>query len=230
MNRLLSVLAVAAVAVAATSCSESATGPVAEPTQGISPFSAAFDNAFGGQGQIITSDFTVTSAGGTFTILNGRFKVSFPADAVCDPTTSTYGPTEWDAPCATLAQGSQIQIHAVLSTAGGTGVDFSPALRFSPSKVVTLSTDQFSNTLRQNVSYFQTHLSLLNLLPIYASSGGAASIDFGADASVITHIDFTTGSVWRRIKHFSGYFQSSGLACTPSPDVPDCVQVDGLLQ
>jgi hypothetical protein len=229
MNRLLSVLALAAVTIAATSCSESTTGPAAGPGRGISPFAAVFDNsAISGQGQTITSDFTVSSAGGTFTILNGRYKVSVPADAVCDPTTSTYGPTEWDKPCATLPQGRQVQIHAVLSSAGGMAVDFSPALRFSPSKVVTISTDQFSNTLKQNGAYFQTHLSLLNSLPIYSSSIGSSAADFGADASLVTHVDFSTGSVWRRVKHFSGYYMSSGEPCTPSPDVPDCVYVDGI--
>ena len=103
MNRLLSTLALAAVAVAATSCSDSATAPVASPARGISPFSAAFDNsAWSGQGQTITSDFVVTGAGGTFTILNGRYKVAFPAGSICDPTTSTYGPTEWDSPCEAM--------------------------------------------------------------------------------------------------------------------------------
>ncbi|MEO7084692.1 MAG: hypothetical protein ABI442_10155 [Gemmatimonadaceae bacterium] len=230
MKRLLNACALAAVAVAAASCSDSTTGPVVEQARAISPFSAAFDNANapGGQGQVITSNFTVTSSGGTFTILNGRYKVTVPADAVCEPTTSTYGATEWNQPCDTLAPGRQIAIHAVLSSSGGMGVDFSPALRFSPSKVVTIGTDQFANTLKQNVAYYQTHVSLLNYLPIYSLGGGASSVDFGTDPSLITHVDFNTGSVWRRVKHFSGYYLSSGQPCNPSPDVPDCVQVDGL--
>jgi hypothetical protein len=228
MKQLLSTLAFAAVAVAATSCGDSATGPVATSPRALSPFAAAFDNSQSGQGQsAITSDFTVTPSGGTFTILNGRYKITFPAGSICDPATSTYGPTEWDAPCSVMTQG-QVQIHAALSSSGGQGIDFSPALRFSPSTVVTISTSQFSGMLKQGQSYYAAHLSLLNFLPIYSASAGIASADFAIDPSVITHIDFATGLVWRRVKHFSGYYMSSGQPCTPSPDVPDCVQVDNL--
>jgi hypothetical protein len=229
MNRLLATLALAAVAVAATSCGDSATGPVASPTRGISPFAAAFDNSQGSnQGSTITSDFVVSGTGGTFTILNGRYKVTFPSGSICDPATSTYGPTEWDAPCNAISPNRQIQIHVTMSSVAGQGIDFSPALRFSPSRVVTISTDQFSAMLKQNAAFYADHLSVLNFLPIYSGAVGSASADFGVDPSVITHVNLSTGTVWRRVKHFSGYYMSSGQPCTPSPDVPDCVEVDGL--
>src|SRR5579884_132179 len=41
------------------------------------------------------TDFTLTRSGGTFPISGGLYTVVFPADAVCDPTISTYGPSQW---------------------------------------------------------------------------------------------------------------------------------------
>jgi hypothetical protein len=40
-------------------------------------------------------------------------------------------------------------------------------------------------------------------------------------------VNLTTGLVWRRVKHFSGYSVTSGLACDPSPGNPDCVDTGG---
>ncbi|MGH7619771.1 MAG: hypothetical protein ACREPM_21370 [Gemmatimonadaceae bacterium] len=48
--------------------------------------------------------------------------------------------------------------------------------------------------------------------------------DASTDASLVTHINLSTGAVWRRIKHFSGYSVTAGTACDPSPDNPDCVE------
>jgi hypothetical protein len=49
------------------------------------------------------------------------------------------------------------------------------------------------------------------------------------DPSVATVKDPATGTLKRRIKHFSGYNVFSGLPCDPSPNDPDCIDNgDGL--
>jgi hypothetical protein len=57
--------------------------------------------------------------------------------------------------------------------------------------------------------------------------GATGYTDAGYDLSQITHINLSTGLVWRRIKHFSGYNVTSGLPCDPSPDDPDCIDTGG---
>jgi len=173
------------------------------------------------------TEFVVGPAGGSFSI-GGLYTIRFPANSVCDPARSGYGADQWDSPCETLADGQGIKIQATLSLgASGLGVEFSPALRFSPSTEVTIATDIFAATLKGNRDYFLKNHSALNSLAILYSTnlGGAASSDYAADRSLVTHIDLTTGQIWRRIKHFSGYSMTSGSACMPAPENPDCVDV-----
>src|SRR5215213_3539441 len=53
-------------------------------------------------------DFTVDSKGGTFNV--GPHYVKFPANSICDPASTTYGPTEWDKPCQVIKD--PITFHA----------------------------------------------------------------------------------------------------------------------
>ena len=224
--------ALAAVVVVAA-CSETGTAPVASSrARSASAWSLtapAFDYSsvghFGRQG----ADFTLTSKGGAFNV-NGLFTVNFPANSVCDPSVSTYGDDQWDAPCATLPDGQSIQLHATaMLTPNGMKVDFTPHLRFAPGSNVTISTDVFALLLRINRGYYSKHPDALRPLAIeFAPSLDAAPVeDFLTDPSVITHVDLSTGRVWRRVKHFTGYSQTGGQPCDPSPDNPDCVEVDG---
>jgi len=220
--------------VLAAACSETGTAP--EASSGARAASAtaltapAFDYSSAGRFGTQGADFTLTSKGGTFNV-KGLFAVNFPANSVCDPSVSTYGDGQWDAPCVTLADGQSIQLHATaILTANGMKVDFTPHLRFAPGANVTISTDVFALLLRLNRGYYAQHPEALSPLAIdFAPSLDAAPVeDFLTDPSLITHVDLSTGRVWRRVKHFTGYSQTGGQPCDPSPDNPDCVQVDGL--
>lgn len=208
-------------------CSDSANIPSA-PTRSIAAAAPAFDYSSGGSFGDRTADYTVTSRGGSFSV-NGLFTVDFPANSVCNPDRSTYGATEWDKPCSTLRDGESIKIRARISlTPHGLGVDFSPELRFNPNTTVTISTDIFAPVLRSGRDYFLSHPGSLNFLAVsYIQALGASPIaDYRSDHSLITTVDLGTGKIWRRIKHFSGYYNTNGEACVPSPDLPDCVFVD----
>jgi hypothetical protein len=179
-------------------------------------------------GQRSTS-FTVTSTGGTFQI-GGLYSVNFPANSICDPTTSTYGPGTWDDPCTTLAPGQSVTITATYGfSGGGLGVDFSPPLRFNPNTQVTIATSAYAFSLTTFANFFAANPQTLHFLGIYyePSLGGAGQTDAGLDPSLVTHVNLNTGLVWRRIKHFSGYNVWTGLPCDPSPDDPDCIDDGG---
>ena len=213
--------------IVAAACGESATSPsAARPS--LSPNAPVFDYTTTSSSLgFFQQDFVVTSAGGSFNV-GGLYTLNFPANSVCDPARSTYGPTEWDNPCTTLDDGQAVSIHAVFSlTSAGLSVDFSPALRFSPSTQVTISTAIFAPIIKANRDYFAKNPSVLNPLAIlYAPSlGVTGTSDYSRDASVITHVDLTSGLIWRRVKHFSGYSMTTGESCEPAPDNPDCVEV-----
>ena len=154
----------------------------------------------------------------------------FPANSICDPATSTYGPGTWNDPCSTLADGQSVTITATYGfTASGFTIDFSPALRFNPNTKVLIATNVYANAITSHADYYAANPSALHYLGIYyrPQLDGAAQTDAGSDASLVTHVNLNTGIVWRRIKHFSGYNVYTGLPCDPSPDDPDCVDDGG---
>lgn len=176
-----------------------------------------------------STTFTLTSAGGSFDV--GMFTVNFPANSVCDPKTSSYGPGTWDSSCATLGDGQSVTVTATygFTLAGGPVVDFSPALRFNPNTAVIISTDAYAPVLTYFRSYWLANPGALRYFGMYYTPdlGATAFTDAGLDGSQATHVNLTTGLVWRRVKHFSGYNISSGLPCDPSPDDPDCIDTGG---
>lgn len=176
-----------------------------------------------------STTFTVTSAGGSFDV--GMFTVNFPANSVCDPKTSSYGPGTWDSACATLGDDQSVTVTATygFTLRGGPVVDFSPALRFNPRTTVTISTDVYAPVLTYFSDYWLANPGALRYFGMYytADFGNTGFTDAAWDSSLATHVNLTTGVVWRRIKHFSGYNVTSGLPCDPSPDDPDCIDTGG---
>jgi hypothetical protein len=226
MRQSIKLIAVSLPLLVVAACSDVSTSPQSSATRSLSA-APAFDYSGGGRyrfGDMRTS-FTVTPDGGSFAI-NSFLNVDFPAGSICDPTRSSYGPGEWDNDCVVLTRAITITATTRL-TNQGVAVDFQPELRFSPSKVVTLSTDLFATTLQSYRSYFRASPSSTRSLAFYyAPSLGADPVaDYLTDASLVTQVDLETGHVWRRVKHFSGYVGTSGGACNPSAGDPDCVAV-----
>jgi hypothetical protein len=224
---------VASVAVAAVvGCSDSTTSPRDASTRTLSPGGVpSLDfSPSSAWGTLRTTTFTVSDDGGKFSIGDGLYTIVFPSNSVCDPANSSYGPGTWDLPCATLQDGQSITITATYGfTNHGLSVDFSPALRFSPDKEVRISTSVYAPVLTMFSSYFAANPSALHFLGIYYAPdlSSAGTTDAAFDYSLVTHVNLTTGLVWRRIKHFSGYNVVSGLPCDPSPDDPNCVDNGG---
>lgn len=206
-------------------CGENATAPQATTTRSLSASAPAFDygrSGFGFGDQV--SSFTVTSAGGTYNV-GGLFDINFPANSICAEDGS-YAAGNWDAACA--VRKSSVKITATVRiTSAGLSVDFSPELRFVPSKTVTVSTDLFSSFIRSNRFYFSRNPEALRVFALYymPTMGADAVADYISDPSLVTHIDLSTGLVWRRVKHFSGYSATTGRMCDPGPGDPDCIDV-----
>jgi hypothetical protein len=218
------VIASAAIA-AIAGCSDSTTSPREATVREIAPgdgpsLDYSGPSRFFG---IKSTSFTVTAAGGTFAI-GDLYTLTIPAGAVCIPGTN-YGPGTWDLPCTTLREGQSVKVTASYGFANnGPVVDFSPDMRFSPTKQVTLSTSLFAPVLTTFRAFFQANPTALRYFSIYYTPdfGNTRVSDAALDPSLTTHINLKTGEVWRRIKHFSGYNQTSGLACDLESGDADC--------
>jgi len=181
-------------------------------------------------------DFVLPAAGGSVTIL-GMYTLDVPANAVCDPNAGDfqagYAAGDWDAPC-TPATGD-VAVRVTLQWSHNRlWADFSPSLRFVPSETVTIST----NILASGVRYYGRGVdgspgdfsagrsAKWGILFAHAIGANPVS-ESRADPSVRSVIDFTTGTISRRIKHFTGYSIFTGLECVVSPDDPFCVDDGG---
>lgn len=173
-----------------------------------------------------TQDITITPAGGDFNIGNGLFFVHFPASAVCDPATSSYGPGTWDSPCSPAT--GNVTLHVTYGVYGHhVYADFSPAVRFVPSsdpaQWVTFGTALYASYLTSNAASLEADPSPLKYLGILYGPQIGTRVDDVTDSTLFTVYNVDTGFMWRRIKHFSGYNVLTGKECTPSPDDPDCI-------
>ena len=127
----------------------------------------------------------------------GASHLDIPANAVCDLANSTYGAAHWEESCS--AQTDTFTVVAVVRNAATDhpSVDFEPALRFSPDKVVSLYlhvTDQATLDASRVVKY--------------CNANGCVDESL-TDASLASSVDLENRVVFRRIKHFSGYMVAS---------------------
>jgi len=226
MRRTISALVASATVLAAVACGDTATSPTQATAKSSAPAPAAFSATAASFARLTPSgfDFVITPSGGTVNV-GGLFTLNFPANAVCDPNTSSYGPGTWDDNC-TVTTGA-IHEHATLSaTAGGIRVDFSTPLRFAPSQNVTISTTVFGSLLMSGASYYSANPSSIAFLTIQydPTLAGPGINDAASDPSLSTYINYSNGTITRRVKHFSGYGIIAGDGiCDPNvPDDPDC--------
>jgi hypothetical protein len=141
--------------------------------------------------------------------------IVFPQGSLCDPYTSSYGPTEWDAPCSVASAPLVENAKAWLDAKGHPHIDFNPAIRFVPSmnplKWVKISFTDYSASWYASSSI------------LYCAQVGTACTDESKlDPTMLTVRDPISGRLTRRIKHFSGYSITTGAECYDTSD-PDCV-------
>lgn len=158
------------------------------------------------------AEFTVTPTGGYFRL--GKHGIVFPRNVICDPASSSYGRGTWDADCQVLRE--PIRIRAELRVQDGREwVDFSPELRFKPSR----SPFQWV-WIYMSTSVAAKDGKSLNIL--WSPAIGVPGIDESLeDPSLRTYVSPWSGYAYRRIKHFSGYNVTSGRA----PEMDDATEI-----
>jgi hypothetical protein len=151
----------------------------------------------------LSAEFTVTPTGGVFNL--GPHAIYFPAHSICDPATSTYGPGEWDAPCAPLTEPIRFRAE-IRQMDGRSWVDFSPAVRFVPTEDPANAVWLYMKTTSLSTDSDSALRMLRRMSVLYSPSLGDPGINEAlADPSLKTYVWLDGGVAFRRIKHFSGY-------------------------
>jgi len=158
-------------------------------TSATSVTSVTSSSSSGGTSSVTLTISPTTSA--TFQI--NAHKVRIVAGSVCDPATSGYGPTLWDAPCTPAAATVTVTAKSWTDANGRPRVSFWPDLRFVPGKVNTIW------LMDKNAAASQSGVLA------WCPTGGTACVDESeTDASLVTNYT-SDGYAYRRLKHFSGY-------------------------
>jgi hypothetical protein len=147
--------------------------------------------------ETVTTTFLVVPGEPTTAVI-GDHKIRIPANAVCDPALSTYGPTEWDKPCQPLLAPLTITAKTWRSTSGHPLVDFQPALRFRPTERGAVTLYLMDKVASADSSY-----------QIYFCAKRTCEDESLTDPSVATQRDAANGFAYRQLKHFSGYVIAS---------------------
>ncbi|HEY6218744.1 MAG TPA: hypothetical protein VIV65_01730 [Gemmatimonadaceae bacterium] len=130
----------------------------------------------------------------------GDHMIVIPAGGVC-ALGSSYGPTEWDAPCKAADAPILFTVTSFEDANGVPYVQFEPSVRFVPTKETYL----YLKDGKRNVA------SMLAIR--YCPTGGACYDESVSDATMETHRLANSRILYRRLKHFSGYSVTSAGDC-----------------
>jgi len=178
-------------------CSDQASAPTASARAEESPFLKVIPTYSTDRK---SANIIVEPSGGYFVL--GKHVVSFPANSICDPATSSYGVTEWDKPCDPIKE--PIHIHAELREQDDRSwIEFTPDLRFVPSN----DEEKWVYLFMWTSAAQGKQLTAKNAPPILWSPAiGMPGIDESLlDRTMKTKWDKRLGGVYRRIKHFTNY-------------------------
>jgi hypothetical protein len=201
---------IAGTALIAAACRDSSVAPVAEaPTTTLTlledqSFSRLVARTEGSNAQ--TLNFTFTRAAGSVQL--GEFKLAWQANSVCDPATSGYGIQFWKKPCQ--AAPADIPMTVKLWNDGErTYAEFSPDIRFSPTKDVTLTVNR-PQIVGKHVN--PRMVRLYSILYTHQIGDTRYYVDEAwYDLEQRSHFNTITGDVWREIRHFSGFVIRTGV-------------------
>jgi hypothetical protein len=209
-------LAFAAVTVTVLgACADSSTSPTTSSVNQDAPVWAPQGPSFGwGDVESYTGDDKSGSAvvwldpsTPTQANLGGGHSFSIPANTICNPSSSSYGKTEWDQPCDVASHPFRVTVR--WATVNNTPViSFTPDLRFVPTtdpKQFVVLTMKNSRKLKDTEFYN---------IAWYDKSQQAWVNESVTDPTLASWIDKKGNSVSRRLKHFSGYSVVVGFAET----------------
>lgn len=147
------------------------------------------------KGDTVINVFTMDPAQGATPTFGNGGRLVIPANAICDPLTSGYGPKSWAKSCALAKTYLTFTVRSWKAEDGSPRVTFLPDVRFAPSQTVLLYLGTGSSTSTSGKPVIQWCTSLMTQCVNESLT----------DPSLATTFDPFAYSVWRRVKHLSGY-------------------------
>lgn len=199
-SRSLTTVACVAVALLASACSDTVTDPSPNALRPDGPHMTIASTS-------ITTAVLYPTYDNVYVSVEGH-RIVIPANSVCNPLTSGYGPAFWNAPCQTATAPILFTITTTVNEEGYSRVTVSPDVRFSPTKQV--------------MAYFKDSVASRTPGLVIKYCTLLKCVDEGlTDASLKTYRDPTAGIIYRRLKHFSGYNVVFGFNCTEGEPCDD---------
>lgn len=141
----------------------------------------------------------------------GRTSVFLPANSICALGVSGYGPTLWENGCNPQKKTFALKVTVAGSATDTPGYDFQPAMRFDPTKTVTMffwvkNLNQFSPS-----DWFIFYCATPDGKPGERLGTSLMQADPSCvdesktDSSLVPRADATNSQLVRRVKHFSAY-------------------------
>jgi hypothetical protein len=127
----------------------------------------------------------------------GLNHLDMPANSVCDIAGSSYGVEYWNDACVPQTDSVTVTVVITGASTDNPRIDFQPAMRFSPDKNVQLFMYAPSPSLSDSWK-----LAYCNDLNVCVDESKT-------DPDLQSFVDHTASVVFRRVKHFSGYFLTS---------------------
>ena len=142
----------------------------------------------------VTYQFTIDPRYG-WKVIFGTHMVTFPAQTICDPAASSYGPDSWLDACPKLGTPITITATTWIDAQGRPQIDFANAIRFYPNGRNQLPAIYLRDAWAAANSWGRID---------YCSSTGCVD-EAAVDPVLGTQRDMYTGYLFRLIRHFSGY-------------------------
>lgn len=146
----------------------------------------------------------------------GPNRLEIPAWSVCKLGTTSYGPAFWNASCTPETRLVKLSVNVKNAASDNPSMDFQPAMRFSPNKVVQLFF-YVPNVNQQDAK---------NWVITYCPNAGSGSATLNSDSTgstsgqcvnealtdpdLQTFVDYNANMLFRRLKHFSRYQVDAG--------------------
>lgn len=124
--------------------------------------------------------------------------IAIPANTLCDPKATSYGPTEWLNSCKLASASVSFEVHSWNDELGLPHAEFLPNIRFSPSAPDPVRIYFQAPQLQEYAHAY---------IPYCDSSNNCVKEDL-TDSALETYVSpLSTGGFWvyRTLRHFSGY-------------------------
>lgn len=152
------------------------------------------------RGDTTVQKFTVNPLDGKLIVFgkSSTHVVAIPANTICDPKTTVYGPETWMLPCTLARSSVSFEVRSWNGSDGRPRVDFFPDVRFSPSAPEPVRLYLQAPAL---VNYSEAYIPYCNALNLCVN-------EELADPEQRSYVSpLTTSGYWvyRTLRHFSGY-------------------------